>query len=616
MKLNYDRKSKNPTYFIQMGIRNGKKVTTKNIVRIGKHDDLLKITDDPLAYAKQKVLEYNQQLKEEKVELNVTIDFSQKIINSSNDIISRSLCKNIGYLFLKRIYSDLQISDFFKQISETRRFKFDADQINMVLTIFRILHPGSKLYTLNHLHELYGSFDIDYQHIERFLDILNDNYDLYLSYLFDKSNNIVKRNTDVCYFDCTNFYFEKEYEDEDIYDEVTREFIKGLLKYGCSKEHRPNPIVQMGLFMDGDSIPLTMCINSGSNGEPSCAVPTETKMLDMFKNKDIIYCSDAGLGYTDIRVFNSFKGRKFIVTQSIKKLSEVLQQAVFNDFEYRFSGSNEKMSLEWMQTFDRKDPKNRIYYDGYIYKFIPVESLVDVGLSEIKTYANGNQKKVKSKATLKQRTLVTYSRKMAEYQKAVRGRQVERAKELLKEKDPEARKKGNNDVKRFIKTIKDTKTRYELDTEKIEQEAKYDGFYAIATNIFDKSEKEIQEIVSQRYRIEECFRILKTHFESRPVFHYTPSKIRGHFLVCYTALLIYRLLEVQLDRQGIHFTTEQILETLRNMEVVECDSTYYQACYTGSNVLDSMEQLYGLGLNKKYYQPSTLNKIAKKVSDK
>ena len=609
MKLYYDRNSKDPTYFIQVGIRNGKKVTTKNIERIGKHSELLKITDDPLGYAKQKVKEYNEKIKTSKVEYHITLDFDEKLVNHGN-IVSNFMCNNIGYFYLKEIYSALGLNDYFHTIGQDRKIQFDLDLINKALVFSRILDPGSKLHTWNHLHEFYGVFDFSHQDILRFMDVLNESYDGYLAHLFEASNSVIKRNTSVCYFDCTNFYFEKETEDEDVFDEVTGELIRGLLKHGVSKEHRPNPIVQMGLFMDADGIPLSMCINPGSDNESICAVPAEKKMLDMFRNKDIIYCSDAGLGYTDTRLFNDFGGRKFVVTQSVKKLSDVLKQAVFNDFDYRFSQGGQKASLEAMKTFDRNDTENSTYYNGYIYKSIPVDNTVDLGLFEEKRYKNGKTRQVKSKAIMKQQIIVTYSRKMAEYQKTIRNRQIERAKKILKTMDPEAFRKGPNDVTRFIRS--DKKRNYCLDQERIEEEAKYDGFYAVATNIFDMEATEILSIQAKRYKIEDCFRILKTNFSSRPVHHRLEPRIRAHFLICFTSLLIYRLLEVKLDRNHTHYTTDQILETLRNMNVVNCQDVYYQACYTGSDVLDSLEHLFNLQLNRKYYLPKTLNKLQKK----
>ena len=613
MKLNYDRKSKDPTYFGQIGIRNGKKVTTKNILRIGKHSELLKITNDPKAYALKQIEEYNQKIKDEKVEYNLTIDFSEKLINKG-DITSESLCRNIGYFVLNKIYSDLELKDFFLEVCKDKKITYNPNLINMALTSLRILDPGSKLYSKSILPTLYGDIDFPYQAIPKYMDILEDNYDDYLSYLFKSSNKIIKRNTSVCYFDCTNFYFEKEQEDEDIIDDVTGEVVKGLLKYGVSKEHRPNPIVQMGLFMDGDGIPLSMCINSGSDNESLCAVPAEKELIKMFKDKDIIYCSDAGLGYKNTRVFNDCGGRKFVVTQSVKKLSDALKQAVFNDYDYKYSKTHKPLSLKFMKSFDKEDKENLEYYNGYIYKSMEVDDMVDIGLKEIKLLKNGKTKEVKAKGVLKQRIIVTYSRKMAEYQKKIRSRQIERAENLLKNIDPDKFKKGPNDVTRFIKSKKvSNKKDYYIDQEVIKEEEKYDGFYAVATNIFNVREDKIIDIQSNRYKIEDCFRVLKTNFNARPVYHYKRERIRAHFLICYTALLIYRLLEVKLDRNNTHFTTNQIIKTLQNMNVLEYDGVFYKACYTGSDVLDSFEQLFNLKLNKKNYLPKDLNKYLKNL---
>lgn len=611
MKLYYDRKSKNPTYFIQMGIRNGKKVTSKNIVRIGKHNDLLKITDDPLAYARQKVKEYNDNLENSKIEMSYAVDFSRKIINHGDDI-SRSLTSNVGYLYIKSIFDQLGISEFLDKILENRKVKFNALAVHLFLVSSRVLDPGSKLHSFGNIKNYYGDFDFDYQHIHRFMEILDPHFDEYIKYLFVQSNSIIKRNTSVCYFDCTNFYFEKEYEDEDDYDDVTGELIKGLIKYGISKEHRPNPIVQMGMFMDGDGIPLSMCINPGNQNESSCVIPAESELIKMFENKELVYCSDAGLGYTNTRVFNSMGNRKFIVTQSIKKLSDNYKKSVFNDFDYRLIQDDQPITLEFMKKFDKSKEENLNYYNGFAYKIIEVEKLVDLGLEKIVVQKNGKTRKVKDNSILKHRIIVTYSRKIAEYQKKVRQRQIDRAKNLLeKNKDLDKLKKNPNDYTRFIKRNSKEQVKYVIDQSVIDEEARYDGFYAIATNIYDKDVKEIMEINSRRYKIEDCFRVMKTNFNSRPVYHYKDSKIKSHFLICFTALLIYRLIEVKLDRNGTHFTTTQIIETLKNMNVSNVEDLYYKAEYTGSNCLSALEGIFNLELDKKNYLPKTLNKISK-----
>ena len=269
MKLNYDKKSKDPTYFIQMGIRNGKKTTTKNVKRIGKYSELLAITTDPLEYAKKQVEEFNKEYKEGKIDINLKVDFSEKLSPTKN-IASKSALLNVGYFILQHIYHDLKLSDFFHDINSNSKITFDCNTINRFLTFARILEPTSKLGTFDKLDSYYEKPYFEYQHILRFMDLLEDNYDEYLEHLFINSNNIIKRNTSICYFDCTNYYFESEDEDDEYVDEATGEILKGLRRYGLSKEHRPNPIVQMGLFMDGDGIPISMCINSGSDNEQKC----------------------------------------------------------------------------------------------------------------------------------------------------------------------------------------------------------------------------------------------------------------------------------------------------------------------------------------------------------
>ena len=619
MKLYYDKKSKDPTYFIQQGFRNGKKTTTKNIKRIGKHSELLAVTDDPLAYAQAEVKRFNEEAQQNnRVTMEVTIDFDRKI-QHEDQLESSDNTLNIGYFFLQQIYHQLSIGTFFKQITNNTKITFDPNLVNRFLTCSRILHPDSKLGTHENLHTYYEQPDFDYVHILRTMDILTEHYDEYISHLYQHSCNIMKRNTAVCYYDCSNYYFETETEDEDYVDEVTGEYIKGLRKYGKSKEHRPNPIVEMGLFMDGDGIPLSMCIVSGSDNEQTTVIPLEKQLTEMFEGRKFIYCADAGLGSYHIRNFNAMGGRAFIVTQSIKKLSKELQEDVFRDLDYRLLSSDKPITLERMRTFDVKDESLRSLYDDKAYKIIDADKAIDCGLYEEKVLANGHKRRVKAKGVLAQKVIVTFSRKMMEYQRSVRNRQIERAKKLLKTIDPETYKKSPHDVTRFIKrtsrTVSGEKATdtYELNQRVIEEEERYDGFYAVATNLDDPA-KDILAVSANRYKIEECFRLMKTNFSARPVYHQTKDRITAHFLICYTALLVYRLLEVKLDRYGTHFTTDNIIETLRNMNVVNVDDMYYLSTYSGSMVCTSLNAIFDLELDRKYYQPKELNKKIKKIS--
>jgi len=618
MKLYYDRKSKNPTYFIQQGVRNGSKTTTRNVKRIGRHSELLAITHDPLAYANQQVDEFNKEYKEGKIDLSIKFDFEEKLA-ATGDIASRTAALNIGYFVLQHIYHGLKIKEFLIQAQGKTKATFDCNTINRFLTFARILNPASKLDTFEKLDTYYEQPDFGYQHILRFMDVLEKNYDGYLEHLFNNSGSILDRNTSVCYFDCTNYYFEIEQEDDEYVDEATGEVLKGLRKYGASKEHRPNPLVQMGLFMDGNGIPISMCINPGSDNEQLCAVPLEKKITAMFHGRKFIYCADAGLGSLNIRKFNSMGGRAFIVTQSIKKLSGPLQDAVFNDYGYRRLSNDAPITIGRMKSFDRFDKENRELYDNKAYKIINADRAIDLGLYEEKVLQNGRIQKTKSKALLPQKIIVTFSRKTMEYQRYIRNRQIDRAKKILATKNVEEVKKGPNDVTRFIKRTSTGKSgekasdHYAIDQSIIENEEKYDGFYAVATNLDDDA-KTVLGISDNRYKIEDCFRVLKTNFGARPAFHRNRTRIIAHFMICYTALLIYRLLENKLDQYGTHFTTDNILDTLRSMGVVNIKDSLYAATFTASQVCTSLNGLFGLGLDKKYYQPKELNKKLKKIS--
>lgn len=617
MKLYYDKRLKDPTYYAQQGIRNGKKTTTRNVKNFGKHSELLKITDDPEAYVREEIKKMNEEYRIGRVTFNLTADFNEKV-KHTQDAASASNWVNIGYFFLQYIMEGLNLKEFFSQKSSGRKVTFDYFTISRFLTYARILDPRSKFATWNHLASYYEQPCFDYQHILRFMDLLETNYDSYLEWLFKNSNSVVKRDTSVLYYDCTNFYFECEQPDEDVVDEVTGEIINGLRKFGISKEHRPNPIVEMGLFMDSRGIPITMCLHPGNTSEQAAAVPLEKEVLQMLDGAKFIYCADAGLGSYNIRKFNSMGGRAFIVTQSIKKLSDTLKKSVFNDFDYKLLSNDAPVKISGMKEFDRHLEENLKLYNDFAYKIIDADKAVDLGLYEEKILKNGKVKRVKATGLLKQRIIITFSRKMMEYQRAVRERQIERAKKLLEKKDPEEIKKGPNDIKRFMKRVTHTKSgekaavEYLLDEAKIAEEEKYDGYYAVATNLLDPA-KDILDVSHKRYQIEDCFRIIKTNFTGRPVNHRLPNRIKAHFLICYTALLVYRLLEAKLDDQETHVTPQDLITTLRNMNVTNIHDVEYMALYNGSRALDALEQLTSLNLDRLHYKPKDLNGKIKKI---
>ena len=543
--------------------------------------------------------------------MQITIDLAKKLA-PTDFIASKTTNVNVGYFFLQDIYYNLKIKDFLASITKDMKINYDINTITRFLTFDRILNPRSKLATVNNLDFYYEKPKFSHQDVLRAMDILSNNYDGYINHLYIQSNNIVKRDTSVCYYDCTNYYFEIENPDDLYYDEVTGEQLYGLRQYGPSKEHRPNPIVEMGLFMDKDGIPLTMGIFPGNMNEQKTAAPLEVKLIKNLHNKKLIYCGDAGLGSASIRAFNDMGGKAFIVTQSIKKLSQKIQDEIFEDSNYKTLSKGEEKTLSFMKNFDKTNENNLEYYNDKLYKSIFVDSNIDLGLFEEKELKNGKTKVVKSTANLKQRIIITYSRKMAEYQKNIRNKQIERAKALIAKGVDDIRK-GPNDIARFIKNTNKDKNNYVLNTEKIEQEEKYDGFYAIATNLLDDDAKDIIKINSQRYKIEDCFRVLKTNFDARPVYHRLDSRIIAHFMICYTALLVYKLLEKKLNDKNHNYTINDILTTLKNMNVSNRDNLFYEANFTASLVCTALNDTFNLGIDKKYYSNSILSQKLKKI---
>ncbi|MEE8808484.1 MAG: transposase [Lactimicrobium sp.] len=620
MKLYFDKRLKDPTYYAQMGFRTTDgKSTTKNVMKLGKHSELLKITDDPVAYCKQKIAKMNEDARQGKETVQISVDLNEKV-DETSDEASRSSLRNIGYYYLQYIYNQLRLKEFFNMQAAASRATYDFDQINRFLTYGRILDPCSKYGTYDHLDTYFEQPDIQYHHIMRFLDVLEKNSDAYLEWLYKNSNHVIPRDSSVVYYDCTNFYCETEQDDDDIFDEVTGELLSyGLRKYGVSKEHRPNPIVEMGLLMDKRGIPITMCLHSGNTSEQVTAVPLEKKILPALEKSNIIYCADAGLGSYNIRQFNAMGGRSFIVTQSVKKLSEDIKKVVFSDQNYRLLSNDKPVTISFMKEFDRHNPDNLALYNDTAYKVIPADKAIDLGLVEYKQLRNGGSRKVKAKGTLEQIVIITFSRKMMEYQRTVRNRQIERAKQIMKLKDPEEIKKGPNDVRRFLKRVakdkdgKEAEISYDLDQARIDEEEKYDGYYAVATNLTEADVKDILNIMHKRYMIEDCFRVMKTNFGSRPVYHSAQRRIKAHFLVCYTALLIYRLLSCSLDDRGTHVTAKNLIATLQNMNVAD-DGMYYLSTYKGSKTLDALEKYTSAGLDKKRYKAGFLRKKFKKTS--
>ena len=629
-KMTISKSKNNIFYYAQISVREGQKVSSHTVKKFGSHNELLKITADPKAYVKAEIAKMNQEYKTEHVKEEVTIDYGQKVENE-NSVISPSTSMNTGYYFIQAIIKRLQLKELTNdKIMAGNRAKFDAYTILRYLLYSRIMDPRSKLNLCEHLCNFFENPDIQYQNLIRFLDSLTCHYSDIIESLYEASKKIVTRDQAVCYYDCTNFYFECEQPDAEYIDELTGEIIKGLRRYGASKEHRPNPLVEMGLFIDGDGLPITMCLESGNTSEQTTAIPLEKQIIKMYENKPFIYCADAGIGSYDIRRFNSFSKRAFIITQSIKKLSKQMQDVIFTDSDYRNLENNRKVSVELLKNYDRNDQQDELYYNTRAYKVFPADHSIELnGFTDTKYRKDGTPYKIKAKAVIPQFLIVTFNRKVFEYQRHIRNAQIERAKELLANaKDPEEVRNSPNDIRRFIKKKgkKETKSvseLYEINQDKINYESLYDGYYCIATNLavldchdnIDYAEvQNVLQTMAQRNKVEEDFRILKTNFKSRPVYHRNGARIKAHFLICFISLLIYRIMEKLINEQGKHYTITQIIETIRNINVVPInDNLIYTAAYKGSDVLEILQKTTNIDLSYQYYRESSLKNMLKKM---
>lgn len=485
---------------------------------------------------------------------------------------------NIGYLFLQKICSELRIDNICRNIRNHHKFSYDFHAILTDLIYARILAPSSKLSSYKYCHSLLEPPKYSLQDLYRALSVLAEESDFIQEELYKNSNFIHSRNSKILYYDCTNYYFETEAED-------------GIKKYGKSKEHRPNPIITMGLFMDADGIPLAFDIFLGNQNEQLTLKPLEKKVIKDFNCSEFVFCSDASLGGKSTRFLNSFGNRSYVITYSLKKMKKEERELALLPTQFKVPGSNKLIDL---RTLDESDPKvyNTIYYKEY--------PLVTGDMDET--------------------VIITYSPKYKAYQSKIRNTQIDRAKKMIQSSDKTRKGKGSNDPARFIQRTAVTedgeiaqKNIYELDKAKILEESMYDGFYAVITNL----EGDIREIINinkQHWEIEENFRIMKSEFEARPVFVRREDRIKAHFLTCFISLLAYRLLEKKL---GEEFTCSQILETLRNMNVtlLSKDSGYIPS-YKRTKITDKLHSSFGFRTDYEFTRKSTMRTIIKETKQK
>ena len=548
---------------------NGKR-TTKIFEKLGNQEQVEKRfgKTDTINKIKEYIDELNNENKEELL---------KREYNPNKRIapgIKRQF--NVGYLFLQKLYNQLKINEICKSIQDKYQFHFDLNEILSYLVYARIIYPSSKLETFKQCQNFIQQPKFKLYDEYRALSYITENMDYIQEQLFNNSKNILKRNSKVIYYDCTNYFFEIDEEDD-------------LRKYGISKEHKPNPIVGMGLFMDGDGLPLSCNIYPGNMNEQKTLIPEETKIVDNFKLDDskIILCTDAGLASDDIKNFNIKDNRGFVITQSLKKLKEEDKNKVFDKSEWRIP--NDLKNTYNLEDIENNDSLKEKYYDTLFYKIIQTET-----------------------KSVKQDLIVTFCFRYFDYNRNIRNNQIERAKKSIESNQVTRKGKNQNDYRRFIESTNSTKTgeiaentSYSINQEIIDEEEKYDGYYALTTNLVGDI-NEIFRIVKGRWEIEESFRIMKSDFLARPVNLSREDRIKAHFMTCFISLFIYRLLEKKLDYK---YTTPQILDTLRNMTVLEQKGLGFEPEYERTTLTDDLHEIFKFNTDLEIVSYKKMKKI-------
>ena len=532
--------------------------------RFGKNNTIEKI--------KEYINDLNSDDKNELVKLE---------LNSSKRINKEKRNFNIGYLFLEKLYNDLKIKDICNKIQSNYKFEFDLNEVLSYLVFARIIYPSSKLETFKQCQNFIEQPTFKLHDEYRALSYIANNVDLIQESLFINSKNVIKRNSKVIYYDCTNYFFEIDEEDD-------------LRRYGISKEHRPNPLIGMGLFMDGDGIPLSFNIYPGNQNEQKTLIPEESKIINDFKLDDtkVILCTDAGLVSDDIKKYNIKDGRGFVITQSLKKLKEEYKEQVFDKKDWRLPG--DLKHLYNLEEIENNEDLRKKYYDSLFYKIIQTET-----------------------KSAKQDTIVTFCFKYFDYNRNIRNSQIERAKKNINLNNVTRKGKNQNDPNRFIEEINSTSNgevanekTYSINEDLIKEEEKYDGYYALSTNLTGNID-DILKITKGRWEIEESFRIMKSDFLARPVNLSREDRIKAHFMTCFIALLIYRILEKKLDYK---YTTKEILDTLRNMNVTELKGNGYIPSYERTNITDFIHEKYNFNTDTEVITYKKIKKIFNTIS--
>ena len=563
-------KSKNAeSFYISKGFINDKGVSTSVIVRkLGTLKDLLPehgpTRDDVMVWAKEEARLETLKYKQDQQNKSVQITFhADRQLDFDKQAFFRG-----GYLFAQTIYYQLQIHKVCRKLKAKYKFQYDINAILSDLIYARILEPSSKRSSFKAASEFLEKPSYKLHDVYRALDVLGTECDLIQSEVYKNSHFLGTRNDKILYYDCSNYYFEIEQED-------------GSKKYGKSKEHRPNPIVQMGLFMDGDGIPLAFSLFPGNSNEQTSLKPLEKKVLGEFGCQKFIYCSDAGLASEDIRAYNHMGERAYIVTQSIKKLKKEEKEWALNSKGFKRVSDDAPVDITQLPADDK----------GLYYKEEPYTT-----------------------KKLHQRLIITYSPKYALYQKTLRDKQVERAQRMLDSGNTKKNRKNPNDPARFIGTAAATKEgeaadiHHYLDENKITGESVYDGLYAVCTDLLDDEAGDILKVSEGRWQIEECFRIMKTDFSARPVYLQDENRIKAHFLICFLALIIYRFLEKRLDSK---YTCEELLDTLKTMNFAEVQEQGFIPLYKREPITDDLHEACGFQTDYQFITKSKMKTIQK-----
>ena len=518
----------------------------------------------------------------ERFGMNNTLEELHKYINNLKEISKEELINvtfnpnkdipknikrkyNIGYLSLKKIYNDLNIKSICNNIQNKYQFHFDLNEILSYLVYARIIYPSSKLETFKQCQNFIEQPKFKLHDEYRALSYIAKNIDYIQENLFNNSKNIINRNSKVIYYDCTNYFFEIDEEDD-------------LRKYGISKEHKPNPIVGMGLFMDGDGIPLSFNIYPGNQNEQKSLIPEENKIINNFKLDDskIVLCTDAGLASDEIKNFNVKDNRGFVITQSLKKLKDEYKKEVFDKSNWRIA--NDFKNLYNLDTVEQNSSLKEKYYDTLFYKIIQTET-----------------------KSVKQDLIVTFSFKYFDYNRNIRNSQIERARKSIENNQVSRKGKNQNDYRRFIDSINSTDNgevaeniTYSINQDIIAEEEKYDGYYALTTNLVGDV-NEIFKIVKGRWEIEESFRIMKSDFLARPVNLSREDRIKSHFLTCFISLLIFRILKKKMNYK---YTSSQLLREIRNMDLLELKGYGYIPLNERTDITDDFNNIFNLKTTK------------------